>query len=381
MNLTQAIKAQAHRIGFPLVGVTTADGLPHGEVFDAWLEHGRHGEMGYLNSPRSRACRAQPKVILAECRSVLVFGARYPHPVPTHSGNQVAAGLHGRVASYALSDDYHEFLLSRLFELVEFIELQVGHSILNRYYTDTGPILERELAQRAGLGWIGKNTCLINPQQGSYFLLAEILLSLELEPDPSFAYDRCGTCTRCLQACPTACILPDRTIDARRCISYLTIELKGTIPVELRPLMGDWVFGCDVCQQVCPWNRFSTDEGDPAFAQRLVNPIPNLLEEISLSPAEFKRKYHLTPLMRAKRRGYLRNAAVALGNTHNPSAIPALAQVLLSESEPLVRAHVAWAIGRISGAKAENTLMKAANTETDPQVMAEIQAALVQLGG
>ena len=169
-----------------------------------------------------------------------------------------------RIASYAHGDDYHDILPARMKELVQFIEEQVGGPVQNRYYTDTGPILERDLAQRAGIGWIGKNTCLINPKQGSYFLLSEILLDLELEPDPPFTTDHCGTCTRCIEACPTDCILPNRTLDARRCISYLTIELKDDIPLELRDKIGDWVFGCDICQQVCPWNRFAA-EGDPAF--------------------------------------------------------------------------------------------------------------------
>jgi epoxyqueuosine reductase len=185
----------------------------------------------------------------------------------------------------------------------------------NRYYTDTGPLLERDLAQRAGLGWIGKNTCLINPKQGSYFLLAEILLGLELEPDPPFTTDHCGTCTRCIEACPTECILPDRTIDARRCISYLTIELKDDIPEELRPLLGEWVFGCDVCQMVCPWNRFASPEGDAAFSPRpgRANPEPD--PRAGADPEAFNRKFKNSPVKRAKRRGYLRNVAVATGNS------------------------------------------------------------------
>jgi epoxyqueuosine reductase len=166
-----------------------------------------------------------------------------------------------RVASYARGEDYHDVLPARMQELVRFIEEQVGGPVGNRYYTDTGPILERDLAQQAGIGWIGKNTCLIHPKQGSYFFLSEILLDLELEPDPPFTTDHCGTCTRCITACPTQCILPDRTLDATRCISYLTIELKDDIPVELREKVGDWAFGCDVCQMVCPWNRFAPPKG------------------------------------------------------------------------------------------------------------------------
>jgi epoxyqueuosine reductase len=234
-------------------------------------------------------------------------------------------------------------------------------------------LLERELAQRAGLGWIGKNTCLINPEAGSYFFLAEILLGIELEPDHPFTHDRCGKCTRCMTACPTGCILPDRTLDSRRCISYLTIELKVMLPHELRPRMGTCVFGCDICQQVCPWNRFAAPGADPVFGQPL---IPNLLDELALSTSDFNQKYRHSPLMRAKRRGYLRNVAVALGNLNDPKAVPALTQAIMTDHEPLVRAHAAWALGWIGNQQARTTLEKAAGTENDMMVKLEIQISL-----
>ena len=376
MGLTQAIKEQAYRLGFSLVGVTTSDLLPHSEVFEAWLDQGRHAEMAYLNSPRSRACRAHPDRILAECRSVLVLGVRYPAPLSFSTNGLQSPLPHGRVASYAWGEDYHAILPIRLQSLVTFIATQVGQSILNRWYTDTGPLLERELAQRAGLGWIGKNTCIINPDRGSFFLLAEILLGIELEPDEPFTLDRCGTCTRCITACPTGCILPDRTLDARRCISYLTIELKGSIPLELRPLVGSWVFGCDVCQQVCPWNRFAVREIDPAFEPHIAQPDPNLLEELVLQAGDFNRKYRHSPLMRARRKGYLRNIAVALGNLHSQAAVPALSWLLLQEGEPLVRAHAAWALGQIDAAPARQALERAMGSELDPTVKSEIQSSL-----
>jgi epoxyqueuosine reductase len=229
-------------------------------------------------------------------------------------------------------------------ELVQFIEEQAGRPVKNRWYTDSGPLLERDLAQRAGIGWIGKNTCLINPKQGSYFLLSEILLDLALEPDPPFVTDHCGTCTRCIEACPTDCILPDRTIDATRCISYLTIELKDEIPVELRDRIGNWVFGCDICQMVCPWNRFA-GEGDPAFGNQ--GSSEHLTEELSISGTEFNQRFKATPVKRAKRRGYLRNVAVALGNTGDMHILPVL-QKALKDEEPLVREHASWAIDEIS---------------------------------
>jgi epoxyqueuosine reductase len=228
-------------------------------------------------------------------------------------------------------------------ELVQFTEEQAGGPIKNRWYTDTGPILERDLAQRAGIGWIGKNTCLIHPKQGSYFLLSEIFLDLALEPDPPFITDHCGTCTRCVEACPTECILPNRTIDATRCISYLTIELKEDIPLELREKIGDWVFGCDICQQVCPWNRFA-GQGDPAFDSKTTP--PTLTDELSLTPQAFNGRFKHSPIKRTKRRGYLRNVAVALGNTSDIHALPVL-QNVLNDEEPMIREHAQWAIDQL----------------------------------
>jgi epoxyqueuosine reductase len=359
--------------------MTTPEPPPHWSVYEAWLAAGRQGEMSYLSSERARQRRLDPRQILPECRSVLVLGIPYhaPHSSPIAEADETAAILRGRVAAYAWGDDYHELLAGRLQALVTFIEAQTGQPVLNRWYTDTGPLLERDLAQRAGMGWIGKNTCLIHPTRGSYFLLAEILLSLELEPDPPFLHDRCGSCTRCLEACPTACILPDRTHDARRCISYLTIELKGAIPLELRPQVGDWVFGCDICQQVCPWNqRFALAQGDPAFAPRPGVPQPDLLAELGLAPEQFNRKFKGSPVKRARRRGYLRNVAVALGNLGDEAAVPVLAAALESEPEPLVRAHAAWALGRIAGERARQALSRAAGAEMDPAVLREIRSAL-----
>jgi epoxyqueuosine reductase len=246
-------------------------------------------------------------------------------------------------------------------------------------------LLERELAQRAGLGWIGKNTCLIHPKQGSYFLLAEILLGLDLEPDPPFTADRCGTCTRCIEACPTNCILPDRMLDARRCISYLTIEHKGAIPIGLRPKMGGWIFGCDVCQQVCPWNhRAATQPGDPAFALRRGLLFSDLQAELGLSAQAFNHKFRDHPVQRAKRRGYLRNIAVALANTAQPgnkATLEALAQALNGDNEPLVRAHAAWALGRLGGPAARKVLQNARSVEQDASVLAEIIQALADITG
>ena len=346
LTLKKIIQNEARRLGFILAGVTTPDPPPHLPVFEDWLTQGRNASMSYMSDDRSRARRADPRLILPECKSILVLAVPYSNPSLDPSPLSEGEEVRGKVAAYAWGEDYHRVLPERLQALVKFIEEQLGRTVANRWYTDTGPILERELAQRAGLGWIGKNTCLISPKHGSYFLLAEIFLDLDLEPDPPFATDQCGTCTRCIEACPTDCILPDRTIDAGRCISYLTIELKDDISPALRPLVGSWIFGCDICQMVCPWNRFAVKEGDPAFAPREGDSQPDLARELELSPKEFNHKFKNSPIQRAKRRGYLRNVTVALGNEGQPEFIPIL-EVALKDSEPMVRSHAAWAIERI----------------------------------
>ena len=344
-GLTQAVKHEAHRLGFALAGITTPDPPPHWSIFQDWLTEGRHGSMSYLADERTRRRRANPRELLPECRSILVLGAPYPNPKSAQADAEPAP--HGRVAAYAWGDDYHNVLPERMKVLVDFIEEQVGQPVSNRWYTDTGPILERDLAMQAGLGWIGKNTCLINPSKGSYFFLSEILLGIELEPDPPFNTDHCGTCTRCIDACPTQCILTDRTLDARRCISYLTIELKDDIPTEFRSQLRDWVFGCDICQMVCPWNRFAPLNGDLAFTPRDGLPRPELIQELALTPDEFNHKFKNSPIKRAKRRGYLRNITIALGNSKDPQAIPYLLNTL-QDPEPMVREHAAWALDRLT---------------------------------
>jgi epoxyqueuosine reductase len=365
--LKQLILQEARRLGFVLAGVTTPDPPPHLSTFEAWLAQKRNASMGYLASERSRLRRADPRLILPECKSILVLAIPYSRPdssppplgdreaLPKQNGGSSlgvsAASTHnsvrGRIASYAWGDDYHVVLPKRLQSITQFIETQVGHPVANRWYTDTGPILERDLAQRAGLGWIGKNTCLIHPRRGSYFLLAEILLDLDLEPDAPFNTDHCGTCTRCLDACPTDCILADRTIDAGRCISYLTIELKDGVPPESRSLMDNWIFGCDICQEVCPWNRFAEPEGDPALRGEPANRDPLLASELGIAPAEFNRRFKNSPIDRARRRGYVRNLAVALGNTGAAEDLPAL-EPLLADPDPMIQEHAAWAMKQIS---------------------------------
>jgi epoxyqueuosine reductase len=336
-ELTEQIKAEAHRLGFTLTGVTTPNPPDHLDFFHSWLSKGFHASMDWIAAERSLERRSDPRVILPECKSILVLGSPYPAPKGNLKG--------GNIASYALNQDYHDVLPEKLKSLVEFLEEKVGRPVPNRWYTDTGPVLEKELAMRAGLGWIGKNTTLINREHGSYFLISEILLGLDLVTDLPITESFCGSCTNCLDTCPTGALREPYTLDANRCISYLTIEHREEIPLELRPQMGDWIFGCDICQVVCPWNKpgaeSSTILEELLPREELAN--INLMEELGLSQEEFSARFKGSPIKRAKRRGYLRNVAVVLGNLGNPAALPALADAL-EDQEPLVREAAEWAI-------------------------------------
>lgn len=379
-KLRTIIRAEAYRLGFHLVGVTSPDPPDHLDVLNNWLAQNHHAGMTWMATTLSRERRADPLKIMPGCKSILVLGAQYPAP-PTADFLETSSRKEGQIAAYAQGDDYHDVLLDRLKALVDFIQCQAEREIPYRLYTDTGPILERELAQRAGLGWIGKNSCLINPVMGSYILLAEILLGFELEPDEPFMADRCGKCTRCLDHCPTACIQPDRTIDANRCISYLTIEHKGLIPFDLRNKIGNWLFGCDICQQVCPWNLQASaniPKGEkiyPSFMSRPGIPPDSLADELGLTPEAFNAKFKGSPIKRTKRRGYLRNIATVLGNQGKTNVVPALL-IALKDDEPLVRSHAAWALGQIGGEDSTQALEQAREAEKEPDVLTEIKAAL-----
>lgn len=388
-EFAQAVKGEARRLGFELAGITTPEPPAHLEVYEHWLKEGRQGEMRYLETERALERRRDPRLLLPGCRSIIVLGARYSSPFDRATS---AEGFRGKVAAYAWGSDYHELLPAQMEQLCAFIQELAGTEFAYRCVTDSAPLLERELAQRAGLGWIGKNTCLIHPKKGSFFLLAEILIDLELATDPPFSADRCGACTRCIDTCPTGCIQADRTLDARRCLSYLTIELKGAIPPELRPALGEWVFGCDICQQVCPWNiRFANasivnENVDllPGLAARPGVPTPDLVEDLTLDPEEFNQKFRRSPVKRAKRRGYGRNVAVALGNlaARGPNsgkveeAVHVLSRALAGDPEPLVRVHATWALGRIGGLAAREALVRAALEEMDEAVRQEIHRVL-----
>lgn len=365
------IKAVATKLGFDLVGITSAAPLAHGGRLRAWVAQGFAGEMGYMSRDADK--RLDPCRVLPAARSLVVVGVNYYTPVaPTEA-------THGRgwLARYAWGQDYHDVLGQKLQALVASIRAIAGADLQARWYVDTGPILERELAWRAGLGWPGNNTNLINRRLGSWLLLGAILLDCELAYDAP-ATSHCGTCTRCLVACPTGALVAPGVLDARRCIAYFTIELRGSIPRELRPLMGTHIFGCDICQAVCPWNRKAPASADNAFLPRAGFAAPELLPLLRLSEAEFRQQFRGSPVKRAKRRGLLRNVAVALGNLRDVRSIPAL-QGAMADAEPLIRGHAAWALGRIGGGTARDALQAALRTETEADVQEEISAALAAI--
>lgn len=377
MDLKDAITAEAKRLGFLLCGVLLPEPPPSFTTYQRWIAQGRQAGMAYLATERALRYRAEPHLVLPDVQSILVLG--YPYPAPEVQPPAHGAPPGGRVAAYAALPDYHLTLPPLLERIVEFTEQLTGRPLKWRAYSDTGPILEKDWAARAGLGWIGKNSCLISPRYGSYFLLAEILWDLPLAPDPPLKSDYCGSCTRCLQACPTACILPDRTLNAQRCIAYLTIENKGAIAPELRPALGDWIFGCDICQEVCPWNiRFAAARPMTLFAQDQTAQRPLILEELHHSPQTFNRKYRRSPLLRAKRRGMLRNISVVLGNLGDTENVAALIRLLREDQEALVRAHAAWALGQIGGESARAGLLAALEHEAQVDVRREIEQALRQ---
>jgi epoxyqueuosine reductase len=375
MSLKELVQAETERLGFTLYGITAPARPPHVETYLRWLKNDLHASMAYLAAERAVERRSNPLLIHPGALSVLAVAMRYAAPESAPDGPPGEAL--GRVAAYAWGEDYHNIIPPRLDELARLLEKQLGRPVQSKAYTDTGAILERDFSQRAGLGWIGKNTCLISPRHGSYFLLGETFLDVEIEPDAPITTDHCGTCRRCIESCPTEAIRPDRTIDSHRCISYQTIENKGPIAADLRSKMGDWVFGCDICQSVCPWNqRFAAPEGHPALAPRPDIPRPVLREELSLTQEAFKQKFVGSPILRAKRRGYLRNVAVALGSQQDTAAVPALARSLENEPEPLIRAHAAWALGQMRTALARQALEKSLQQDPDPTVQAEIRAVL-----
>jgi epoxyqueuosine reductase len=377
-QLSERIREWAHALDFEAVGIAPVRPSDFADAYQRWVDAGHHGEMEYLAREDAMAKRKDPTQIVPGARSAVVVAKNY---YPDEDSDAAEDPSRGVFARYAQNDDYHDLLTPRLIRLQERISEELI-PVNGRAYVDTGPVLERELARRAGLGWYGKNTMLIQPQQGSYHFLGVILLDIELEYDAPFEREHCGTCTRCLDGCPTGALLGrDESgaprMDARRCISYLTIELKGPIPRELRPLIGNRIYGCDICQEVCPHNneKFVQITSEEAFWPRHGVHGERLIELMGMSQEEFSRRFKNSPVKRTKRRGLLRNVAVALGNWGSPEAVPVLARAL-NDHEPLIRAHAAWALGRIGTDAALEALRGRAEIEEDERVREEIMLAL-----
>jgi epoxyqueuosine reductase len=380
--IARHIKDEARAAGFDLCGIAAAAPFEEeGRALADWVGHGYHGEMDYMarNAPRS----GNPAAVVAEVRSLVVVGLYYGgHEEPTAADDVAApagaAGPRGRVSRYAWGDDYHGVMAPGLRRLAEYLIRQGARTA--RYYVDTGPVIDRAAARRAGIGWYGKNTLIITRSgHGSWVFLGEILTDLPLPPDRAAEGD-CGRCRLCLDACPTGAIIAPYVVDARRCISYLTIEHRGPIPRELRAAVGDHIFGCDICQVVCPHNAKTPAATHEAFAPRTaLGARPGLVSLLNMTEEEFRAWFKTSPLKRAKRSGLRRNVAVALGNLGDPAALPELCTALGDESDALVRGHAAWALGRLGTETARRRLTGRLAAEDDPWVREEISLALAAI--
>ena len=371
--LTEALRAEARRLGFSMVGVVASRPGRRLAAYERWLAAGYQGEMAYLARPDRLARRRDLNVILPGVQSLVCVGLDYgsrqlPAEIAADPGR-------GRISNYAWGTDYHEVLTPRLHALAGWLQAQAGGTVAYKVYVDTGAILERDHAESAGLGFTGKNSMLIAPRRGSWFFLGELLTTLPLMPDVPRSMPSCGQCRRCLAACPTNAFPEPYVLDARRCISYLTIELKGWIPRELRPLLGNWVFGCDVCQEVCPFNRFAV--GEPVADWAVA--APPLLDLLALDEAGFAARFAGTPVQRVRRGRLVRNACVAAGNWGSAAARPALA-ALLADPEALIRGHAAWALGQMDPGRGLPPLRQALASESDPVVREELALAIKKLG-
>jgi epoxyqueuosine reductase len=353
----EKLKERARELGFDDCRVTTAQAPETARQFEEWLANQSHGEMGWLQ--RNAFKRLDPSQVLKEARSIVSLAVSY-HSTSFSSSPSVKSPA-GQIARYARYRDYHDVLAEPLKKLTEFINESSGPNTRSLWYIDTGPILERDLAQRAGIGFVGKHTNLISKRLGNWIFLAEIITTAEIQPDAP-ERNRCGTCARCITACPTEAITAPFQLDARRCISYLTIELKGSIPIEFRQAIGNRIYGCDDCLAVCPWNRFASDANLLREHFRPDLDQPNLIELLALDDAGFKAKFAGTPLIRTKRRGVLRNVCVALGNIGDANALPALKKAA-HDPEPLIAEHARWAIEQINARSRAQALHRVAAVE------------------
>lgn len=340
-SLSQRIKDFALAQGCDLVGIAPVAAFREMDYFPRWLEQGYDAEMGYLR--RQLPKRLDPRQILPAAQSVIVVGVNYHTDHPLTS--EVQSKTRGWISRYAWGEEYHEVIGEKLKNFHEFLEKEIGGQYEGRYYVDTGPVLDRVFAKYAGIGWFGKNTCIINQQVGSWLFLGEIITNIVLQPDTP-PPDRCGTCRRCLEACPTEAILEPYVLDSNRCISYLTIEHRGAIAEDLRPAMGNHLFGCDICQDVCPWNRKAPNTDEAAFEPRPGNLAPGLEEIAVLDEPAFRARFRKSPIKRAKWRGLLRNALIAIGNSGEPALLHVV-EKYVEHADVVVRETARWAATRL----------------------------------
>ncbi|MCY4651738.1 MAG: tRNA epoxyqueuosine(34) reductase QueG [Dehalococcoidia bacterium] len=372
-ELERKVKSLALSLGFDRVGITDSAPFDRDEIAaDQRVRDGLMDGLPWYTEERVHRMN-RPELLLEDARSVISMAANYnTGPPPGESDDPEV--LRGRVARYAWGRDYHNVIKGRLRRFVRELPDVVGRPVHTRYFVDDGPMNDRAAAERSGVGWFGKNTNILTPTHGSWVFLAQVVTDLDLKPDPPLK-KTCGECIRCIPACPTDAIVAPYVIDNRKCISFLTIELRGPIPREMRPMMGDWVFGCDICQEVCPVNRKAILSGEPDFDKRHDFDAPELIPLLDLDDATFRKRFEGSPIRRAKREGLQRNVCVALGNIGDPVAVPALAAALNSDSQ-LVRSHAAWALGKIGGDEARVALERALEDEEDEGVREEIVSAL-----
>lgn len=376
---TERLKARALALGFDAVGVAGVSALEAQGHYEVWLAAGRHGDMHWLASDKHRARRQHPELLVRDIRSVLCVALCYPPERESARDHRL-----GRIARYAAGEDYHAVMRDKLYELECWIRTELFPGSGSLWYSDTGAILERGWAERAGLGWIGKHSGLLSRSLGSWFLLGEVLMDRELESDAPLATEHCGTCTRCIDVCPTQAIVAPYQVDARLCLSYLTIEHKGSIPRALRRSIGDWIFGCDLCQEVCPWNRFAPAAREARLHARALEGW-TLEQFLDLDEPTFRALFADSPIRRADREGFVRNVCIALGNRRDHRAGAALARRLSGDAAAVVREHAAWALGEIlAGETLESdaraafcaALTHACEQDPAPEVRAEAALAL-----
>jgi epoxyqueuosine reductase len=368
-DLLTELRKRAAALGFNNVGVSFAAPARRLDAYLHWVADGRYGEMAYMARPDRVERRRNPQIILPGLQSIISVGLSYSTwQVPPQFARDPSRG---RISNYAWGIDYHDLMSPRLEELADWLR-ELDPETKTRVYVDTGAILERDHAETAGLGFTGKNTMLIAPRSGSWYFLGEILTTLTLPPTPPAAMPSCGSCHRCLDACPTGAFPAPYELDARRCISYLTIELKGWIPRELRPLMGNWIYGCDICQEVCPFNRFAKSGNEQGFQPASINAVaPPLLDILAMDEEAFNKRFKDSPVKRIKCSRLLRNACIAAGNWGHKSVTPLL-HALLKEPDPLLRGHAAWALQQIDDLGAKAAIADALRTEENPLVRQEL---------